>query len=363
MISFFLLLGVLLALIVVGSIIREPEEAQEEGLVQAKETEIFSFSESPYVSFPGKVDKKNVVTIKATSSGIVRSVNVKEGQNVSKGAALVYIGDTYQGSSLSAVDEQIALKNKEVGDITYEKNEDVLDFQRDDVPKTDDEINGISRKQITIQKRNLELARDVRNLNLKKSQIANALHYPSSPTDGRIEKIHINKGDRVQVGEPLISFVSDYEAGTIEVLLSLNLAKMISVEKPSLLYINGQSVPVNPVYISKEATNNQQYSVLYEIPSDYLGDVANQGFVKLEVPLENGIEKSFSPMIPIDAVQLTQDKAYVFLFVNGAAESREVELGNVYGQFVQVLEGLSVSDEIILNRNVFEGDNVSKIEK
>jgi multidrug efflux pump subunit AcrA (membrane-fusion protein) len=42
----------------------------------------------------------------------------------------------------------------------------------------------------------------------------------------------------------------------------------------------------------------------------------------------------------------------------GVAKSRELTLGPVYGQFVQVETGLGAGDRVIVNRNVIEGDKV-----
>ena len=361
LISFFGALVLLFVLIAIGSSIRQPEEGTQEEAAQIKETEVFSFGDVPYLNLTGRVDKKRVISIDATASGIVQRIYANEGDDVYAGKTLVSISDTYGGANISAIDEQIAERTKEIQDITYEKNEDVLDFQRDEVPRTSDEENAIARKQVTIQKRNLELNRDTIDLTLEKAQIADALHYPSAPTKGIVEKIYVKPGERVQVGTPLISFLTDNDSVTLEMMVSLNVAKMISVNEPSFVEINNLRIEVTPIYISREATDGQQYSVLYSMPKEYADQVANQGFVDVRVPLENSAANKFAPMVPIDAVQLTQDEAYVFLFVDGVAESRKVKLGNVYGEFVQIVEGLERNEEIVLNRNVFHGDRISKI--
>lgn len=358
--SFFTVLLLLFVVIFIGHIIRRPDEVKKDDVSQAKETEVFAFGETPYLSLSAKVDKKNIITINATTSGVVKYINAHEGQEVGAGTVLVSLSDTYGGANVSAVDEKIAQKTKDIQDITYEKNEDILDYQKSEVPKSDHESNKIARKQVSVQERDLELGRDVIDLNLKKAKIANALHYPAAPTSGVVEKIHVRPGEQVQAGTPLVSFVSDLNAGTAEILISLQIAKMVSVEDVSYIHINGQKVVAHPIYISKESTSDQHYSVMYLVPKDYLDMIADKSYIKIDVPLENG-EKNSAPMVPIDAVQLTQEKAYVFLLVDGKADSREVTLGNVYGQFVQVIEGIKVDDEIILNRNVFHGDNVEKV--
>lgn len=362
MTSFFGILIILFAVIFVGNLLRKPEEIKREEAVQAKKTEVFSFGETPYLTLSAKVDKKNVITVNATTNGIVKYINAYEGQKVYPGTTLVSLTDTYGGANISAVDLKIAQKTKEIQDITYEKNEDILDYQRDIVPKTDGEDNEVARKQVTVQKRNLDLTKETIDLNLEKAKIANSLHYPSAPASGVVEKIHVRPGQQVQAGTPLVSFVVDKSQGTAEILTSIDIAKMISVKDKSFLNIDGDIIEAVPIYISKESTNDQQYSVFYSIPSEYLDKIADKSFIQIDIPLENYESLAAKPMIPIDAVQLTQEKAYVFIIVDGIAESREVILGNVFGQLVQVEGGISEEDLIILNRNVFQGDEVEIIE-
>jgi len=357
--SFFAILALLFIVIFIGNLMRKPDDIKKEDVIQTKETKVFNFGEIPYLSLSAKVDKNSVITINATASGIVKYINAYVGQKVSPGTVLVSLTDTYGGSSVASVNKKIAQNTKDTQDITYGKNEDVLDFQRDSVTKTNDEANKIARKQVTIQKRNLDLAKDTIDLNLEKAKIVNALQYPSAPTYGVVEKIYVRPGQQVQAGTPLVSFVGNANVSTAEILISLQMAKIISVDEISYIHIDEKKIEARPIYISSEATDDQHYTVLYSIPKEYTSMITDKGFVQIDVPLENGNESAL--MIPIDAVQLTQEKSYVFLLIDGKAESKEVVLGNVYGQFVQILDGINVEDEIILNRNIFHGDLVSKI--
>lgn len=360
--SFFAILILLFAVIFIGSSMRKPIEIKKEDFVQVKEAEVFNFGRTPYLSLSAKVDKNNAITINATTNGIVENINSYAGQKVSPGTVLVSLSDTYNGANISDVDRRIAQETKDTQDITYSKGEDVLDYQKDLISKDDSKTNKIARKQITIQKRNLDLAKEITDLNLEKAEIADALHYPCAPTYGVVERIHVRPGQFVQAGTPLVSFTSSPDVGTAEILISLKIASVISVDSISYMQIGEREIEMQPIHISEEATEDQHYSVLYSIPKEYMDMIADKSFVRIDVPLENGID-SAAPMIPIDAVQLTQENSYVFLLIDGKAENREVSLGNVYGQFVQVINGINPNDEIILNRNVFSGDQVSKVEK
>ena len=64
-------------------------------------------------------------------------------------------------------------------------------------------------------------------------------------------------------------------------------------------------------------------------------------------------------MIPIDSVYQTQEKAYVLVNNKGKAETKTLELGSVYGSYVEVRSGLTSDDQIILDRNVVADDKVA----
>jgi hypothetical protein len=48
----------------------------------------------------------------------------------------------------------------------------------------------------------------------------------------------------------------------------------------------------------------------------------------------------------------------VFVAKDGKAVSKKINLSQVIGRYVEVTKGLSNSDQVILNRNVINGDPV-----
>ena len=51
----------------------------------------------------------------------------------------------------------------------------------------------------------------------------------------------------------------------------------------------------------------------------------------------------------------------MFVAEEGIASSKIVKLGNVIGGFVEINEGLTEGDQVILDRNVISGDPVKII--
>ena len=74
-----------------------------------------------------------------------------------------------------------------------------------------------------------------------------------------------------------------------------------------------------------------------------------------------GVQTSSTPFIPIDSVFQAQDQSVVHVADKGVVKSKTVQLGQVMGQFVEIIQGLSNGDQVILNRNVIDGDKVKVI--
>lgn len=68
--------------------------------------------------------------------------------------------------------------------------------------------------------------------------------------------------------------------------------------------------------------------------------------------------ESIDPFVPLDSVYQTVDSAYVYILKNGKAVSTKVDLGSVYGGYVEVLKGVTDGDHVILSRTVINGDSV-----
>ena len=64
------------------------------------------------------------------------------------------------------------------------------------------------------------------------------------------------------------------------------------------------------------------------------------------------------PLVPIDAVTQTSQGSFLFVVEDGKAKTKEVSLGNLFGQYVMVYGGLSDEDKVIIDRHVLDGDQV-----
>ena len=227
-------------------------------------------------------------------------------------------------------------------------------------------------KQLDFQEKNLQLGLEISELNYRLAQLQENLMVPTAPFSGVVERVHVRAHEAVNPGTSLITLVADRQSLSVIALIPPSLAQRISLLEPSRLNFqnNWWEMPVG--YISREPTDGSLSGITWLIadatpqPAKSKGDIINPivtnlrdgQLVTLELPVGHPDTSSAYPFIPIDAVQQTSEASVVFVNVNGKAESRVVKLGDVYGQYIEVLEGLKTADEIILERNIVAGDQV-----
>ncbi len=363
---FLAFLVFLLILIFIGNKTREPkvteQQIQDEAL---KRVSVFKIDEVPRVSVQAKIDKENVIELFAQKSGIASYVYAKAGQRVYRGNTIVYISDTQFGANNSSVALEIAKKQNELSNENIERQLSIFKKQKKIIDKTpsptdaDDLQEEISKKQIRINKESAKTSNELTDLAVKQSQVAVQMARVSAPQNGIVEKIFVNPGQYVSAGTPIAIFKSDVGGVFAEVKVPFEIAKRVSVEEESYLQIGEDQIKAYPIYISNESTDSYLYSIIFCIEDKYISNVSNNSFISVSLALENdSLENTSSLLIPIDAIQLTQDKAFVFIVEGDRAKIKEVEIGSVIGQFVEVTSGLNGEEMVIENRNVFDGDSI-----
>lgn len=218
----------------------------------------------------------------------------------------------------------------------------------------------VALKQLDIQEKALTLGRDVSYLQYQLASINESLAYPSSPCYGVVEKVHVKFGDVVSPGMTLFTVSTTNKSALAVALVSQDVAAQVSILEPSILAVGSQTVSVMPSYVSQEATDGVLYSIYYAIPEELVQRAIEGGYIEVEIPVGNAGTTSVVPYIPLDAVHQTQDGAYVYLAKNNRVVAEKVTLGTVYGQYVEVREGIHAADHVILDRNVVDGDRIKE---
>jgi len=217
----------------------------------------------------------------------------------------------------------------------------------------------IALKGLDVQEKALEMQKKISGLQVSLAAVGESLMYPASPCAGTVERISVTVGELVSPGTVIAVIKGSNNTIQLTASAPQHIAQSVSKMTPSTIHIQNTTLSLTPTYISTEATNGQLYTIEYNLPAEYSSTVTDSEFVTVDMPLTTEQSLSKTPYIPIDAVFQTQQEAYVNVVENGVAQVRKLSLGNVYGEYVEVISGINFGDTVILDRNVLAGDRVS----
>ena len=220
----------------------------------------------------------------------------------------------------------------------------------------------VTIKQLELQEKMLDLNREIAGFQLKIARTVEAMMIPAAPFYGSVERIFVKIGQSVNPGTPLAVLSGDRQKAVVTAVAYIpqEIANKISKLEESVVRLSsGDSFKAQPVYISKDTVNGSLSAVYFNIPDKFYDKVTEKGYVNVALPIGYFDSGTTIPYIPIDAVYQTNDKNYVFTEKDGIAESTLVELGDVFGSFVEIKKGLNTGDKVIKNRNIISGDHVS----
>ncbi len=446
--SMFLLgLALLISLIIGGNKLRQPKE-QEKVEKLVKEVEMYSIGSAPKIKALAQVEKSGVIQISAQNSGVISRINVKEGTKVSRGTLLLTLTSNYSGGNASSIGREIAEKQNQIVESTYNDQTDLISRQREianqsftnfekmrditnaSIADTKNSINlnnsiisslntniqnlsadpisnaslilstqamlsqftgannqlnsalrnseyqsdannspsklseeqkNISLRQLEIQEKTLKLNREMSGLQLRLARVNEAAMYPVSPVTGVVQQVLVRPGQQVNPGTQLAVLSSnENQVLKVTVLLPKKFAENVSKLEDTVFTLGKESVAAKPSFISMDAVNGNMYAVTYFLPKGNYKDVTDKEYIESEIPIGYPDSTASLIYVPLDNVYQTQEEAYVFkVDSDNVARSVKVRLGEVFGSFVRIDEGLSNGDKIISNRNIIDGDSVT----
>lgn len=129
--SFFLALGILLALIITGNVARGLNKQTPTQPEITKTVQTYTLGKSPSITVQAKVEKSGVVKILSQTSGIVDSIIISEGQAVNRGTGVVSLASTYSGASAPSIQAQLARTQYQNVLDTYDTQKQAVVLQKE----------------------------------------------------------------------------------------------------------------------------------------------------------------------------------------------------------------------------------------
>ncbi len=178
-----------------------------------------------------------------------------------------------------------------------------------------------------------------------------------APFGGTITNKSITDFDRVNAGQALFTIVSGNVAPKLVASVTRDeLNRMQSApEKISAILPNGETKALKDFFVSgKIDPLTQKMNV--EFPLDLLEDVMVGSYVKLLLPIKNGIPN----LLPISAVSFEPGGAEVLIIdENNIARRKSIQTAKIISDSIEVTGGLEAGEHVVRFRNrVTAGEEV-----
>ncbi len=314
---------------------------QEVAYTMVKGTNPYIADVSVTSSLTGTIEASDVVDVYAKASGDVTAVYVMAGDYVTPGQVLCEI-DTEQVES--------ARNSMESAQVQYEQAQSTLNrmailYAGGDLSEQDYEQyqNNVTSTRLSYEAAKLNYDRQVEYSSI------------TAPIGGRIETCDVEVYDHVSQNEQLCVISGESGSRIVfyvsqRMLNNLNLGDEVQVVKNGKDYTG---------WISEISTMVDSATGLFKIKAELenTDEIAIGSSVKIVFVSDrsNGVM-----CIPVDAIYYSGGNAYIYLYEDGIAHMRSVEVGLYDDENAEILSGLSMSDMVIStwSSNLYEGANI-----
>lgn len=276
------------------------------------------------------------VELKAPISAQVLTISFKEGQNIQKGSPIIRMDDRIWKAQLKALKAELEIANK-----TLERRKSLLEIEG----SSQEEVDEITSKieSITAQIQQLQLNIELANV--------------TAPFAGKLGMRNFSEGAYLKEGETITQLTA-INPLKIDFYLAQDHIQSLEIGKEILLLVeedtfSAKIYAVNPIVNQESRTINvrallSQSSQHIILPGTYAEVLITTNFI------ENAL------LVPTQAIVPEINDQTIFIYKNGKAQRKTVQLGNRTADKVHITGGISDGDTIITTGllRVKEGMNV-----
>ena len=287
-------------------------------------TELKKESFTHYLQVQGKIDSDKNISVSSQVGGLVDNVFVVKGQQVAKGTLLAKTDGSQILKGIQEVDKSLEFANE-----LFDKQKRLWD------QKIGTEVQYLQAKN---QKESLERKKST----LQEQYAKTSIHAPFT---GVIDEVFTREGQMLSPGMPAFRLVNSTE---------LKLIAQVSESYVSNVKVGQDAIIVFP---DLNKTINTKITVVGDIIDPvnrtFQVDLAlkqDKNMLKANMISYVKIKDYTNPsviVIPVNLIQRSNDKSYVYVAENGKSAKRFVTLGRHYESTVEVLDGLHEGDKLI----------------
>ena len=310
----------------------EKELAQENG-TNKKITNVAITEAQPrvfkhYIEVQGKVDGDENVAVSARSAGVVQSINVVEGEKVTRGQLLAILDAQVLYSTLADMENQLIF----VSDI-FERQKNLWN------QNIGSEIQYLTAKN---NKESLE-----GKIKAMKDQIA--MSRITSPINGTVEEISVKIGQMASPG--LTTFrVVNFSKVKVAAEVAEAYSPKIKTNDSVLIYFPDFDEEVaSKLNFTSKYINTQNRTFIIEAKLPNLNHEVRANMIAVLKINDYKANNAFA--LPANVIQKSMDEYFVFVAKeeNGKkiAKKQTVTLGKNYNGLAEIVSGLNTGDKVI----------------
>lgn len=179
--------------------------------------------------------------------------------------------------------------------------------------------------------------------NFDQTQISRSKLTIRAPFAGRVTAIAVEPGDEVRAGETLVR-VED--ATQLKIISYLSASEIRKIKVGDEVRIATKSADTIAAIASSADPITKKYEVEIRHQNRYLQPGE---FVKLRFQIERGGSSADARIfLPISAINILGHGSFVWQIENGTATQAAVELGAIEGEFVEIVGGLELGTEVVV---------------
>lgn len=268
--------------------------------------------------------------ISATTSGTLQTVNFSLGSKVGEGQVVAQIDNTLLNLKLEAAKLQQRKLQKDYDRfVTLLKGEATTEVNLQDVKYNLDNVGN--------------------QINQIEKQIADNLI--KAPVSGQIVVKNVEAGEFVSPGK-VIGKAVDVSRLKVDMQVSEADAYKVNVgDKVNIttdLYPN-QTFAGKVIFVSQQGDAAHNYQVQIELPNTSSHPLKAGTFVYATF-IQNDTHSALQ--IPRGALVESMKNPYVYVVQNGKAITRKIKIGKELGENIEVIEGLTQGEQVIVNGQI-----------
>jgi membrane fusion protein (multidrug efflux system) len=293
-----------------------------------------------YVQIQGKIDAQDNVMAYPQSPGVITAINARPGQHVSRGQVLVQLDNSVLKQNILQAESQATLAKT-----LFQRQKNLWD------QKIGTEVQYLqAQTQMQTAQKQVDALRQQA-----------ALYRITSPISGTIDQMDLKLG---QVAQPGVTGIRIVDADVLKV-------KADVPESYAGVVKQGNKVNVIIPDANDSLTTNLTFAARVIDPT------SRSFAIEVKLPQRNSLRPNMTAIlkiasyvnnsaivVPVKAVQKSENGDFVFINNNGVAKKVIVKAGATYSGKTEILSGLTSGDKLITEgaTDIEDGDKVKVLQ-